>query len=220
MEYPDDLLYLPESTKYYSSTLKSVWKLCLEWHTKGRNTPGLRRRTSGDESRLRGWLTSAATGSTESVLRLRKMKCQQVAVAEQPIRMIRWPNRPTSSDANSTCRNGRKKADKDQLQPTVRNTLRKLSRPTNKNCPAADRQLDMKGEENVFLRHVSQRERLPQRMHWCILAHDSSVSLLTPHSSPPRGAIRELRCPSRWLSLIGFRVIGWRTEERGNEEGY
>ncbi|ROL52892.1 hypothetical protein DPX16_8455 [Anabarilius grahami] len=56
--------------------------------------------------------------------------------------MIRWPDGPTSSDADSTCRLGRKKADEDQLQPTVRNTLRKLSRPTNKNCPTADRQLD------------------------------------------------------------------------------
>ncbi|ROL50891.1 hypothetical protein DPX16_0023 [Anabarilius grahami] len=79
---------------------------------------------------------------------------------------------------------------------------------------------DMKGEENVFVRHVSQRERLPQRMHLCILAQDSSGSLLTPRSSPPRGAIRELRCPSRWLRSNGFRVIGWRTEERGDEEGY
>jgi len=33
-------------------------------------------------------------------------------------------------------------------------------------------------------------------------------------------AIRELRCPSRWLSSIGFRVIGGRMEERGDEEGY
>ncbi|ROL50196.1 hypothetical protein DPX16_14850 [Anabarilius grahami] len=45
-----------------------------------------------------------------------------------------------SSEANSTCRIGRKKADEDQLQPTVRNTLRKLSQPTNKNCPTADQQ--------------------------------------------------------------------------------
>ncbi|ROL55149.1 hypothetical protein DPX16_5434 [Anabarilius grahami] len=34
-----------------------------------------------------------------------------------------------------------KKADEDQLQPTVRNTLRKLSRPMHKNCPMADRRL-------------------------------------------------------------------------------
>ncbi len=33
MEYPDDLLFLPESAKYNSSTLKSVQKLCSEWHT-------------------------------------------------------------------------------------------------------------------------------------------------------------------------------------------
>ncbi len=33
MKYPDDLLYLPESAKYNSSTLKSVQKLCSEWHT-------------------------------------------------------------------------------------------------------------------------------------------------------------------------------------------
>ncbi|ROL54002.1 hypothetical protein DPX16_15600 [Anabarilius grahami] len=64
-----------------------------------------------------------------------------VAVAERPIRMIRWPDGPTSSEADLTFRIGRKKADEDQLQPTVRNTLRKLSRPTNKNCPMADRRL-------------------------------------------------------------------------------
>ncbi|ROL55216.1 G2/M phase-specific E3 ubiquitin-protein ligase [Anabarilius grahami] len=76
------------------------------------------------------------------------MKClseQQAAVAEQPIRMIRWPDGPTSSNADSTCRIGRKKADEDQLQPTVRNTLRKLSRPTKKNCPTADRRLEEEG---------------------------------------------------------------------------
>ncbi|ROI15990.1 hypothetical protein DPX16_14202 [Anabarilius grahami] len=55
--------------------------------------------------------------------------------------MIRWPDGPTSSDTDSTCRIGRKKADEDQLQPTVRNTLRKLSRPTKKNCPTANRRL-------------------------------------------------------------------------------
>ncbi|ROL52884.1 hypothetical protein DPX16_8447 [Anabarilius grahami] len=55
--------------------------------------------------------------------------------------MIRWPDGPTRSHADSTCRIGRKKADEDQLQPTVRNTLRKLSRPTKKNCPMADHQL-------------------------------------------------------------------------------
>ncbi|ROL50908.1 hypothetical protein DPX16_3542 [Anabarilius grahami] len=77
-----------------------------------------------------------------------------------------------------------------------------------------------KGEENVYVRQVFRRERLPQRMHLCILAQDSSGSLLTPRASPPHGAIKELRCPSRWLSSIDFRVIGWRTEERGNEKGY
>ncbi len=53
---------------------------------------------------------------------------QQVAVisctgspAEQPIRMIRWPDWPTSSEADSTCRR------------CGTHTLRKLSRPTNKN---------------------------------------------------------------------------------------
>ncbi len=48
-------------------------------------------------------------------------------------------------------------------------------------------------------------------------------SLIAPleGSSSPRGAIRELRCPSRsWLSSIGFRVIGWRIEELGSEDGY
>ncbi|ROL47898.1 hypothetical protein DPX16_19551 [Anabarilius grahami] len=56
--------------------------------------------------------------------------------------MIRWPDGPTSSDADSTFQIGRKKADEDQLQPTVQNTLRKLSRPTKKNCPTADRRLE------------------------------------------------------------------------------
>ncbi len=51
-----------------------------------------------------------------------------------------------------------------------------------------------------------------------ILAHDSSGSLLSPCSSPLHGAIRELRCPSRWLSLICFRVTDSRMEEQGNEE--
>ncbi|ROL49348.1 hypothetical protein DPX16_15674 [Anabarilius grahami] len=49
--------------------------------------------------------------------------------------------RPTSSDADSTCRIGRKKADEDQLQSTVQNILKKLRRPTNKNCPMVDRRL-------------------------------------------------------------------------------
>ncbi|ROL53902.1 hypothetical protein DPX16_19588 [Anabarilius grahami] len=74
----------------------------------------------------------------------------RVAVAEQPIKMIRWPNGPTSSDADSTCRIGRKKANEDQLQPTVQNTLTKLSRPTKKNCPTADRRLvDFNGLQTV-----------------------------------------------------------------------
>ncbi len=54
---------------------------------------------------------------------------------------IRWPDWPTSSDTDSTCRIGWKKADEDQLQPTAWNTLRKLSRTTNKNFPTADRRL-------------------------------------------------------------------------------
>ncbi len=33
MKYPNDLLYLQESAKYNSSILKSVQKLCAEWHT-------------------------------------------------------------------------------------------------------------------------------------------------------------------------------------------
>ncbi|ROK28237.1 hypothetical protein DPX16_6578 [Anabarilius grahami] len=55
--------------------------------------------------------------------------------------MIRWPDGPTSSYADSTFQIGRKKADEDQLQPTVQNTLRKLSRLTKKNCLTADRRL-------------------------------------------------------------------------------
>ncbi|ROI16381.1 hypothetical protein DPX16_4415 [Anabarilius grahami] len=57
--------------------------------------------------------------------------------------MIRWPDGLMSSDAVSTCRIGRKKADEDQLQPMVQNTLRKRSRPTNKNCPTADHRLEV-----------------------------------------------------------------------------
>ncbi|ROL51887.1 hypothetical protein DPX16_19406 [Anabarilius grahami] len=49
--------------------------------------------------------------------------------------MIRWPDRPTSSNADSTFRIGRKKADEDQLQPTVWNTLRKLSRADEEKLP-------------------------------------------------------------------------------------
>ncbi|ROI84221.1 M-protein, striated muscle [Anabarilius grahami] len=60
---------------------------------------------------------------------------QQVAVAEQPIRMIRWADGPTP------IRIGRNKADEDQLQPTLWKTLTKLSRPTKNNCSTADRQL-------------------------------------------------------------------------------
>ncbi len=63
-------------------------------------------------------------------------------------------------------------------------------------------------------------KQLPHRIHLCILAHDSSGSLLPPRPSTPPGAIRELRCPSIWLSSIGFRVIGRRIEEWGDEEGY
>ncbi|ROJ25409.1 hypothetical protein DPX16_3574 [Anabarilius grahami] len=33
--------------------------------------------------------------------------------------MIRWPDGPKSSDTDSTCRIDRKKADEDQLQPTL-----------------------------------------------------------------------------------------------------
>ncbi len=54
---------------------------------------------------------------------------------------------------------------------------------------------------------------LPQRIHLCVLAHDSPGSLLTPRSSAPHGAIRELRFLTRCLSSMGFRIIGWRTEE-------
>lgn len=36
---------------------------------------------------------------------------------------------------------------------------------------------------------------------------------LTPRSMPTPGAIRELTCPSRWLTWIDFQVMGWRMEE-------
>ncbi len=112
----------------------------LQWVTmnvlcQARNTPSRRRRTSGDESRLRGRLTSAASGSKVArpfcaCVRRNAFPYQQVAVvsctgspAEQPIRMIRWPDWPMSSDADSTCRISRKKADEDQLQPTSENLV-------------------------------------------------------------------------------------------------
>ncbi len=41
------------------------------------------------------------------------------------------------TDADLTCQIGREKADDDQLQLMVRNTLRKLSQPMNKNCLSA-----------------------------------------------------------------------------------
>ncbi|ROL47043.1 hypothetical protein DPX16_20695 [Anabarilius grahami] len=45
----------------------------------------------------------------------------------------------------------RKKADEDQLQPTMRNTLRKLSRLTNKNCLTVDRRLGLNERTRVCL---------------------------------------------------------------------
>ncbi len=79
--------------------------------------------------------------SSMSVLRLRKKKCLSVPAGGSSL--LHWFASWTANqmDANSTCRIGWKKADEDQLQPTVRNTLRKLSRPTNKNCPMAYRRL-------------------------------------------------------------------------------
>ncbi|ROL42240.1 hypothetical protein DPX16_7917 [Anabarilius grahami] len=74
--------------------------------------------------------------------------------------MIRWPDRPTSSDADSTFQIGRKKADEDQLQPTVQNTLRKLSRPTKKNCPTADRRLECSEEVRVDFGTEKNAEKL------------------------------------------------------------
>ncbi|ROI37146.1 hypothetical protein DPX16_3084 [Anabarilius grahami] len=67
-----------------------------------------------------------------------KASTEVVAVAEQPIRMIRWPDGLTPIQHVELAE---KKADKDQLQPTVWDTLRKLSRPTNKKCPTADSRL-------------------------------------------------------------------------------
>ncbi len=69
--------------------------------------------------------------SSTSILRLsRALVCQLNSQSE-------WSDGPTDRRA-SPCRIGRKKADEDQLQPTVRNTLRKLSRPTNKNFKDTD----------------------------------------------------------------------------------
>ncbi|ROL41015.1 hypothetical protein DPX16_22858 [Anabarilius grahami] len=75
--------------------------------------------------------------------------------------MIRWPDGQKSSDADATCRIGRKKANEDQLQPTVRNTLRKLSRPTNKNCPTADRWL---GPQDGFIDKAQFNARYSDRL--------------------------------------------------------
>ncbi len=70
---------------------------------------------------------------------------------------------------------------------------------------------DEKGEENLHVHQVFLWKSLP---HWTCVS-----SLIAPLEGSsllvPRGAIRELRCPSGWLSSIGFWVIGWRTEERG-----
>ncbi|ROL52845.1 hypothetical protein DPX16_8408 [Anabarilius grahami] len=89
--------------------------------SKGRNTPSRCRRTSGDESRLRGlahvgsvcvqnWRADGQVACPFcACVRRNAFPYQQMAVAEQPIRMIRWPDGPTCSDADSTCRIGRKK---------------------------------------------------------------------------------------------------------------
>ncbi|ROL49119.1 hypothetical protein DPX16_16734 [Anabarilius grahami] len=105
--------------------------------------------------------------------------------------MIRWPDGPTSSDADSTCRIGRKKADEDQLQPTVQNTLRKVSRPTNKNCPTADRRLAV---FDVALtchalrtdeKRISPHEGPPIKVPDTGLKEDLTEGLLTPLSRRP-----------------------------------
>ncbi|ROL01473.1 hypothetical protein DPX16_2042 [Anabarilius grahami] len=93
--------------------------------------------------------------------------------------MIRWPDGQTSSNADSTFQIGRKKADEDQLQPTVRNTLRKPSRPTKKNCPTADRRLGvfLPLQFTLTLRPIPSRSRVeyvydgwmdvdPSRVHY------------------------------------------------------
>ncbi len=53
--------------------------------------------------------------------------CLSSALVHQLNSQSEWPD--------STCQIGRKKANKDQLQPTVRNTLTKLSWLTNKKLP-------------------------------------------------------------------------------------
>ncbi len=125
-----------------------LYRLISSLH-KAQNTPSRRRRTSGDESRLRGRLTSAASGFKVALTHQHPSLGGQVArpfcaflvhwfaswTANQNDQMARL------TDADSTCRIGRKKADENQLQLTVWNTLRKLSRPTNKNRPTADHRL-------------------------------------------------------------------------------
>ncbi len=71
--------------------------------------------------------------------------------AEQPIRMIRWPDWPMSYDTDLTCRIDRKKADEDQLQPMVR-----VPHWENKNGPTAYRQLGVlcSGFRSTKLRFV------------------------------------------------------------------
>ncbi len=101
------------------------------------------RRTSGDESRLRGsahvWVKVALTHQADA-----RHPNGQVARPFCAF-LVHWFASWTANQNDQMARltesfmsNRPKKADEDQLQPTVRNTLRKLSRPTNKNFKDTD----------------------------------------------------------------------------------
>ncbi len=76
--------------------------------------------------------------NSTSVLRLSR------ALVRQLNRQSEWSDGPPDRWAQmpkSACQISRKKPDEYQLQPMVQNTPRKLSRPTNKNCPTANYRL-------------------------------------------------------------------------------
>ncbi|ROL43674.1 hypothetical protein DPX16_0318 [Anabarilius grahami] len=101
--------------------------------------------------------------------------------------MIRWPDGSTSSNADSTFRIGRKKAGEDQLQPTVQNTLRKLSRPTKKNCPTADRRLDHAKPQVFIFKLLTYTDRelilLAARLHAPVKTSDGATLSFFPDFS-------------------------------------
>ncbi|ROL53538.1 hypothetical protein DPX16_21787 [Anabarilius grahami] len=113
------------------------------------------------------------------------MKCLFIPAGGSSYWANRWLGQSELSDGPtdrraSTCRIGQKKADEDQLQPMVRDTLRKLSRPTNKKCLMADHRLD---PTPVFLLclHWFCPEKVDLCLHW-FCPESSPVSPLVPFS--------------------------------------